>query len=201
MEPLGIFRTGRRWPVLALAIAFVSLGFSGCKRVVACGLENTYCATSQLKNGYYAGEVRDPVSGQPVANRRLPIWFESRRDYRATINTDASAHYCIVWADEHSYPAVKLTPNLDANLHDDWRPLGGQPPPQGCQTSNATIPWDRAEDLGSAWQWKLLVAVPLLALALLLCGRLLRRRSMSKALDAAGAAAVVTSVILNSTLW
>jgi hypothetical protein len=201
MDQVGsvdIFRPGRTWPLIAVAIAFVSLCFSSCRKVSACGWDTSYCAASHVKNGYYAGEVRDPLSGQPLTNRRLPIYFQSRQDHVVTVTTDASGRYCIVWARERVYPDAVLAPRRDESLHDAWRPL---PPPQGCQTSSATVPWDRADDLGSAWQWKLLVAVPLLALALLLCGRLLRRRSISKTLDVAGAAAAITSVVLNFSLW
>jgi hypothetical protein len=198
---VGIFRPGRIWPLMAVATAFVSLCFSGCKEVFACGWDTSYCAASHVKNGYYAGVVRDPRSGQPVSNRRLGIHFESNPDRAITITTDASGRYCIVWAHERLYPDVGFGPKFDEYSHDAWRPLRGLPPPPGCQTSSASVSWNRADDLCSAWQWKLLVAAPLLAFALLLCGWVFQRQSISKTLDAAGAAATITSVILNFTLW
>jgi hypothetical protein len=166
----------------------------------ACKLENTNCAASHLKNGYFAGVIIDPQTQTPIANQHLAMYFESRRDYGVTLSTDTTGHYCIVWAND-PLPRVKVGNNYNVILRDPWRPLDGQPPPPGCSATNADIPWNRAVDLRSNWRYKLLLWLPGLALATLALRSLLRKSRLKELLSSVGLAASAACVSTFVAFW
>jgi hypothetical protein len=189
----------RGFAVIAAFAAFCAVGFDYLAGHLACAWDTSNCALSHVKDGYYAGVVLDPRTHQAVANRRLSVYFESRRDPGAAINTDSGGRYCIVWAQEHVYPSARIGPRSYANLHDDWRPLTGGPPPHGCEISDATIPWNRAADLRARWQhlsvlWTGVGALLALAISILASGALKPALRVLAMNGAVGAVALCVAV-------
>lgn len=146
-----------------------------------CDLENSGCAHSSAKNGYYAGVLDDPATGRPAADRHLGVWTASRGDYAVHINTDAHGRYCLVWASESVVPAASF-PRRRASVgphrddvpllsHLGWRPLNGRLPPTGCQKSNLAVLWDRYSGFASSGVWRTLLVLSLAALAFVIAGR------------------------------
>lgn len=163
---------GQQLAWVSIVIAVLALGYDYLAGHTACAWDTSDCALSHLKDGFYAGVVTDPVTHRVVANRRLPIYFDSTRSYVTTISTDSTGAYCIAWAREHALPAARLRPDFDVSLSNDWQPLRGGLLPAGCQTTSATVPWNRAEDLTSRWQyraplWLAVGAILMLGLSLL----------------------------------
>jgi hypothetical protein len=166
---------------VAAVLAAAVLGLTAAKDF-ECSLENTGCAHSNAKNGYYAGVLDNPFTRRPVANRRLGVYVASRDDYAVHINTDSRGRYCIIWAFESIAPDARLPRrhvsfgphSIDVALlsHLGWQPLDGRPPPRGCQTSNVGVPWDRYDGLIGNSVGLLLALLSLSALGFLLASRI-----------------------------
>lgn len=97
--------------LIAAGVALCSLVFSGWRSFTACGWDTSYCAQSRLKNGYYAGVLRDEVTGNIIRSRRVQLDLSSREDSAVGMTTDALGRYCIVWADETLLTAINVGPD------------------------------------------------------------------------------------------
>lgn len=143
----------------------------------ACSTDTSYCAESREKNGVYAGVLVDD-RGRVLRDAKLTVWFESRDDEPPVrdFTTDARGRYCFVWASERSIPDVEAR-TADATIPShrvrstaNWRSLRGANPPAGCQTTDARIPWMRADDASDSPEFVITLLVPMLSGAVLLLG-------------------------------
>jgi hypothetical protein len=153
-----------------VAAAVLMLVVDSFRATYACSQDTSYCAETTDRNGLYTGTLRDS-EGRPAANTEFEVHFASRGLDRPRVRfkSDARGRYCILWPKEDMFPSSRVAEGHDASLG-SWLPLGDRPPPRGCQRGDAGVPWQRAEDLASSWQFLTLVALPALALALLGAG-------------------------------
>ena len=153
------------------AVALVLL-FDASRAGFACGTDTSYCAKTTERNGIYTGTLRDPAD-RPVVNTEFDVHFASRGSERprVTFTTDERGRYCILWPHEAVLPSTHVTgattggPSLGG-----WLPLEDAAPPPGCQTGDAGVPWHRAEDFASGWQFLTLLGLAALALVALVAG-------------------------------
>jgi hypothetical protein len=178
--------------------ALLMLGFDAFRATYACSLDTSYCAETTDRNGLYTGTLRDP-EGRPAANTEFEVHFASRGLDRPRVRfkTDARGRYCILWPKEDVFPSSQVAENRSVSLN-NWSPLENMAPPKGCQEGDAGVPWQRADDLASSWQFLTLVALPALALALLGAGIANVRR---RGLLWARLAATLTVVSLLAYVW
>jgi hypothetical protein len=198
---LQIIVLTRGFAAIAAFAAFCAVGYDYVAGHWTCSQDTSNCALSHVKDGYYAGVVIDPRTQQRVANRRLNVYFESRRDYGVVVTTDSDGRYCIVWAQEHVYPDAHIGPRYDLSLHADWQPLRQGPPPRGCEISDTTIPWNRAADLRTRWQYKSVLWIGGGALLALAISILTNAAVLKPALRALGMSAAVGALVMCIAVW
>jgi hypothetical protein len=152
---------------------------------LACSHDNANCAESTEKDGVYRGALVNH-DGSPAANTEFTVAFQSREgEADVAFTTDANGAFCIRWANESITPHVQedqLTISEaefpeDRSLSNFKESTSGPP---DCQSSDATIPWNRAETLQSSWQFVLMMGLAAGA-ALVLLLALLRPREQSAA--------------------
>jgi hypothetical protein len=114
--------------------------------------------------------------------------------------TDARGRYCIVWAKETITPSAVVGDGGPIGLR-RWRPLRGAAAPPGCQETAAGIPWDRAENLRSSWQFLTLLLLPALALSALAAAAGFRKRRGGCPLLAAGVVLAGAGLVAQFVLW
>jgi hypothetical protein len=187
--PRVVVLSGGAAAVVALAVTLVAGS-------TTCGQDVSLCAETRDKNGVYLGTLNALDGPGP-----FEVSFASRED-RSDVSFAAGSNgrYCIVWARETALPLATVGGGGPTAL-DDWRPLHGRPPPQGCQESDATIPWNRAKDLRSSWEYRLLLLLPVVALLLLGAGLAAKRSSGAAAVSATGAVLGVTALATCVILW
>jgi hypothetical protein len=134
----------------------------------ACSQDTSYCAATTERNGLYTGTLRAP-DGRPAANTEFEVLFASRGLERSRISftSDGRGRYCILWPEEPVFPSSDATRDHRVADLGTWVPLDDRAAPAGCQEGNAGVPWQRAKDLASSWQFFTLVGLAVLALALL----------------------------------
>jgi hypothetical protein len=189
--------------VCALAIAWCALvlvahAFAGA---ISCGWDTSYCAQTHTKNGVYRGILRDN-QGAAVASTRFTVSFESRRGRPAVegFATDAHGGYCIVWAQERIVPFANAGDEL-IPIPDPWESLERAGPPAGCQSGNAGIPWDRADDLSTRAPYRAVQVFALAAVALLAIGLVAGTRRGGRGACAAGLGLAGVSTALTAAQW
>lgn len=173
---------GAGFAVLAAIVAVVALFLHFAVAAFACGLDTSYCARSHEKGGYYTyRDLPDGPGGEPRGTV-LRVSFDSRRDLpNVTFRRAPRAPLCIVWAQERTTPFAygdRGTGPLNTYV-----PLNGAAPPGGCSTSSEGIPWDRADDLWSTWQFRSVWIVGVAGLLVLAASMLVdpRRRPTVRA--------------------
>lgn len=116
---------------------------------LACGWDTSYCAASHEKDTTYRGQLTAD-DGRVLADTAFTVAFESRLDAPRVggFTTDADGTYCLVWATEATTPLAYVDGTLAGRLEQD-----AEAPPGDCQTSDAEIPWNRADDLRSTPQF------------------------------------------------
>jgi hypothetical protein len=82
-----------------------------------------------------------------------------------------------------------------------WRDLEGRDPPPGCEEGDAGIPWHRASDAKSSWQYWLLLILSIAATLLLGSTSLARHRDYALPLLVGGAALLAASLVAGLLLW
>jgi hypothetical protein len=173
-------------PVAALA-AFVHAVATD----FACAWDTSTCAESSKKNGFYEGFLQT-ASGEPYRSSVFTVGFGSRvGDDEVPFRTDEDGRYCIRWAQEDFATVNSPTGEVINNQEGDnslgpWRDLNGLGPPPGCQESDEGVPWNAAEDAESTWQYRLLIALPLAAIAALVSALIGRRSGYGLPLLTAG---------------
>jgi hypothetical protein len=155
---------------VVIAVALMLL-FDASRAATACSQDTSYCAATTERNGIYTGTLSGS-DGRPAANTHFEVLFASRglERPRVRFTSDARGRYCILWPEEQVFPSSDATQQHRVANVGAWLPLDDRPPPRGCQVGNEGVPWQRAEDLASSWQFFMLVGLPALALALLGAG-------------------------------
>lgn len=194
---------------LVLAAMVFTANFVGAAS--ACSGHTSYCAASTEKNGVYRAALFG-FDGKPYRNARIRVLFNSRIDIHGDIDvtyrTDAKGHVCIVWARESLRPYAMtwfFSPvqvrHTGGKGFGEWRSLHEVGLPAGCQQSSATIPWHRASDLRSSWQYWLILLASLSSMLALSLALLLRRRQLSRYLTAVGVLMLFVGLIAGVILW
>ena len=140
--------------------------FDWSRAAFACSEDTSYCVETTERNGIYTGTLRDPAD-RPLANTEFEVDLESPG--RDTFTTDERGRYCILWPDEGPISTQVAGASTGTSLG-SWLPLEDAAPPPGCQTGDAGVPWHRAKDLTSSWQFLTLLSLAGLALAALVAG-------------------------------
>ena len=105
-------------------------------------------------------------------NTEFEVHFASRglERPRVTFTTDERGRYCILWPHEAVFPSTQVAGASTGTSLGGWLPLEDAAPPPGCQTGDAGVPWHRAKDFTSSWQFLTLLSLAALALAALVAG-------------------------------
>jgi hypothetical protein len=152
--------------------------------------ETSGCAHAAQKDGVYQGVLTDSQTGTPLRDTAAALYVESLDREIGKFRTDSDGGYCFVWANESVYPVARLGAT-DERLRTEWHELEGAPPPTGCQTYEAEIPWDRANGVDERPWPRLIYALAGLGALLLVAGLAARRRALGVAgLGIAAASAV-----------
>lgn len=191
--------------VVAVALVLLQVVATG----LSCAWDTSYCAASVDKNGVYEGTLT--LDGRPYRSWEFEVGFESRRGLpRVSFWTDEQGRYCIRWASEAvvPYPSTPDGESLRGSKEgapavalSEWRDLEGQEPPPGCEAGDAGIPWNRAKDASSTWQYWLLIALPLTVIACLVSSLLFQRRRHARYLLVSGFLLLGADLIASAILW
>lgn len=192
--------------VLGAALAFVH----HFGTALSCGTDTSNCAESTEKNGVYAGVLRD-LDGAVYRSAGFEVAFESRSREdlpKVHLRTDGRGRYCVVWPRERVVPfpsdeAGTLLSGRDEPLIGlgDWRDLEGADPPPGCEETDAGIPWNRADDAESSWQYWLLLALPITAALAAAMALATQRTRLGRPLLLTGSALFVADLAIGAVLW
>lgn len=193
--------------VMAIAAALLGLAhltFAG----LGCFGDTSTCAQSVEKTGVIEGTLLTQ-NGDLYRSSEFEVEFASRENRSpVTFHTDAEGRYCIHWASERSYPSAAAPTGepLVGNEDGDpellsWRELNGADPPPGCEEGDAGVPWNRADDAESTWQYWLLIALPLAAIAALAAALIGRRTPYALRLFASGGLLFAANLIVFVVLW
>lgn len=196
-----------------LVIAVLALGAHWIGTGLTCAWDTSNCVSSTEKNGVYEGTL-STLDGDPYRSSDFEVEFESREREPVAFRTDERGRFCIRWTNEDSVPLVTTPGGEPLSARDEatgdgllipglsgWRNLEGRDPPPGCEESDEGIPWNRAEDAESSWQYRLLVLLPLGAIAALAAALIGRRNRYAFGLFVAGAILLVANLAAGAILW
>lgn len=206
MEGTGPSRSGIVLAGLGLAGALVLLFFNWAAASLTCSQDTSYCAESTEKDGIYRGDLVN-LDGTPAANTEFTVSFQSREDEEdLAFTTDASGAFCIRWAQEALTPYLQDQDLLIAGREfpgdkriTDFKESTAGPP--SCQSSDATIPWQNAEDLKSSWQYVLMMGLAAGAALLFLLAVLRPGEPSSASVRRMGAALLGAAVLASGLGW
>jgi hypothetical protein len=157
---------GKPLVAVAAVVAVCAGGFNIIAAGWVCDQDTSYCAFSHDRDGFYTGILADR-DGTPLVNRRFSFVVESRRELRApTLQSGTAGRVCVLWPQERGTP-LALAGGAATSLR-RWTAVRDSPAPAGCSTSDAAIPWNRADDLTSRWQFLAVLALSLVSVATLL---------------------------------
>jgi hypothetical protein len=183
--------------LFVITAVVLMLLFDMSRAAFACGMDTSYCAETTERNGIYTGTLRDPAD-RPLANTEFEAHFETRG--QVTFTTDERGRYCILWPHEAVLPSTQVAGASTGTSLGGWLPLEDAAPPPGCQTGDAGVPWHRAKDFTSSWQFLTLLSLAALALAALVAGAAnWRDRGQLWARLSAGLTAV--ALVAHFALW
>lgn len=203
----GLTARGFTVAVAGLVAALFLIGFDYAVSAFSCSLDTSYCAKSRKKNGIYTGTLLT-TDREPAANVQFTVSFESRAgEDPVAFRTGDDGSFCIRWAEESVTPSIEQSGLIlqgsevaqDRRLTDfQTVEEGGGGPLPGCQEGDAGIPWNRADDLRSSWQFALMVGLAAAAgliflLALLRSGMRTSIGVLRVGLALLGAAVVATA--------
>ncbi|MDA0181615.1 hypothetical protein OJ997_15020 [Solirubrobacter phytolaccae] len=162
---------------------------------VTCGWDTSYCAESAEKDTTYQGvlETRD---GRVLADTDFTVRFESRvgEPDVGGFSTDADGRYCLMWASEPVSPGAYVGDeyvNRLERLGEDDVPV------EPCQTSDASLPWNRTEEVTRTPQFLAAFIPGGLAILVLLVGVF----RPTRALFALGSVLTAATFALLGVLW
>lgn len=190
--------------VIAALVAILHWGATE----LSCAWDTSYCASSTEKHGVYEG-VLQSLDGSPYRSAEFTVAFESREGLPpVSFRTDAGGRYCIQWASESIVPSARTGSGEPlANRGGEftglreWRDLEGGVPPPGCEEGDEGIPWNRAENADSTWQYWLLMVLSLATLLLLVSALFGRRSRFAIPCLVAGAVLLGIDLIVGAILW
>jgi hypothetical protein len=138
---------------------------------VTCGWDTSYCAESREKDTAYRGQLATD-DGRVLADTPFTVRFESHGEAPVGgFRSDAEGQVCVLWANEAISPTAYVNDELVARLEvpapEEEDRFG---PATDCQTSDASITWNRTEDLRETPQFLSAFIPGLLAIVVLLVG-------------------------------
>lgn len=162
---------------------------------ITCGWDTSYCAESRDKNTMYVGELVTE-DGRVLADTPFTVRFESRNDEPVSgYRTNADGMACVLWTDEavspNAYVDGELVARLEVPGEDD------AVDPATCQTSDASIPWNRTREITETPQFLSAFVPGLLAILVLLIGVFRPTRT----LFALGSILTATTFVLLTVIW
>ena len=157
--------------VLACFVVFFHWALGG----LACGWDTSYCATSQAKDTAYQGTLESEADGV-LADTAFTVDFESRLDAPRVggFTTDETGAYCVMWAQEVVSPRAYVGDTFVARLEVADEDLE----PSECQTSDASIPWNRTDELRATTEFRAVFVPGAAAILVLLIGVFRPRRAL-----------------------
>ncbi|MDQ3725758.1 MAG: hypothetical protein M3335_07725 [Actinomycetota bacterium] len=173
----------------------------------SCQWDTSTCARSVEKTGVIEGTLRT-VDGSPYHSSQFEVEFASREARSpVTFETDEEGRYCIQWASERVYPQASApdgTPLFSEGEKDSltsWRELDGDDPPPDCEKGSAGVPWHRADDAESTWQYWLLILLPLAAIAALAVAAIRRRQPYAPRFYVSGSLLFSANLLAFMVFW
>ena len=159
--------------VLAVFVVFFHWALGG----LACGWDTSYCAVSQDKDTAYAGTLESNEDGV-LANTEFTVAFESRLDAPRVggFSTDETGAYCVLWAREAVSPQAYVGDTFVARL--EIPEDAAEIQPSECQTSDASIPWNRTDELRDTNEFRAPFVPGAAAIVVLLIGVFRPRRAL-----------------------
>ena len=193
--------------VLGLVAAGVLVLANLAGSTFVCGFDTSYCAESTDKDGAYTGAFL--LDGEPYVDGPFLVTFESRDDRDPVeFHTDQYGNYCVQWSRESIVPFAQTpdgqrlqnVPGETGESEDGLREFT-ESAPADCEQSSEGIPWDRARDLDSSWQFRVLLALPILSAGVLLWALVARRTSQAWVLQRTGLGLLAGGVLAFAVLW
>jgi len=159
--------------VLAVFVVFFHWAFGG----LACGWDTSYCAQSQEKDTAYTGTLESEDDGV-LASTAFTVAFESRLDAPRVggFSTDETGAYCVLWAQEAVSPQAYVGDVFVARL--EIPEDAADVEPSECQTSDASIPWNRTDELRDTTEFRAPFVPGAAAILVLLVGVFRPRRAL-----------------------
>ncbi|MBE2320819.1 hypothetical protein DVA67_032975 [Solirubrobacter sp. CPCC 204708] len=178
--------------LVACGVVFLHFALGG----LSCAWDTSYCAESPDKTTEYRGRLQTQ-DGRVLADTEFSVEFESRLDEPVGgFRTDADGDYCVRWAREAVSPNAVVGDELVGRLE--------IPEPEElvdetveCQSSDASIPWNRTEQLRSTPQFLGLFVPGVAAIALLVFGLVRPHRAVFYA----GCALTAVTCVGFAALW
>jgi hypothetical protein len=156
----------------------------------SCSQDTSDCATTSQKNTVFEGQLS-------AANTSFQVAFQGA-GLVGGFRTDRTGHYCILWGPDGAGGDIVMNGQGSGDL-DSGSPLRGVPP-AGCRSGDASVRWDRADDLRTSWQFISVVVLALATMSVLGAG-LLVSRSVATRVLATGLALTVATTVLPLVLW
>jgi hypothetical protein len=187
---------------LALAWAVVLLLGWSLVTAAACDFQTSNCAMGQAKTTVYSGTLK-AADGTVRRDTSFTVKFGSRLDEPRVgpFTTDAAGRYCFVWAAERILPFLYVGGTSVVEGTPSFRPLDGAAPPPSCQTSDATIPWNRTDDALDSWQFAVIPTILLPAIVLLVLALFAGTAAIAGRLVAIGAPVLAAGTVLAPIIW
>lgn len=188
-------RLGRLAATLALLWAVVVLLADVFGGYSQCGGDTSSCVSTRHKTIVYQGAL--PFVNQPF-EVDFPSLTQAGGGRVGGFRTDSHGRYCIVWAPEGGTFVINGSENYGYFYNGEA--LHG-PPPAGCQSGDENVPWWRARDLTSSWQYFTVIGAALLTMAVLLVGISGGRSRLATRARATGLALSLASTVLLVVVW
>lgn len=180
--------------LVACAVLFLHWALAN----LTCGWDTSYCAESREKDTAYRGQLVTD-DGRVLADTDFTVRFESRNDEPVGgFRTDADGMACVLWANEAVSPSAYVgdepVGRLEVPAPEEEDRFG---PATDCQTSDASIPWNRTEKLRETPQFLAPFVLGLVAIAALLVGAF----RPTRALFVVGSLATTATFVALTVLW
>lgn len=166
--------------------------------------DSPVCVKSDQKNFLYRGVLVGP-GDQPFRDTQFRVRFASRLS-NAPIGgfiTDSHGDFCIRWADEEGAPTFYVGNQIATTIPENllFPPTVSGRSPQGCQSSDAAIPWYHTSDPTGTPAFLSVIVAGLLSAGLLLTGLLFGARVVGARLRIAGVGLTLATTALAGLVW
>ena len=160
--------------VVLITLSMLALGWNWFEGKFACSMDTSYCARSHSKDTIYSGTLEDrvPPGTGIYRDAEFLVDFYSRDDEPdVAFHTDTDGRFCIVWVHETIVPGASR-PDGTGLFERGAEAYGLRSPvaapshiSKDCEEGAGNVPWNRANDLKEQWQYRLMMMLPLLAIA------------------------------------